>query len=215
MLKIAGEPNRLVSFSQSGQDLSAVRWMMVCGFLNRVAVEFGARDGFRGSNVRMLKRQLGFKLFQWDRDFESGQVCRETVNAENANEVFRRRKVPRRFDFLSIDIDGNDYWVWKSLSHEPNVVCIECNTNLPPNVPVALAYSPQNSWKGDVGYGASFAAYKKLGESKGYHLCEVVFNDLVFVRREFLSEAQLSSKVVPNYPIKMHRQEGYDRFVPV
>lgn len=215
MLKIAGEPNRLVSKSQSGQDVSAVRWMRVCGFMNRVAVEFGARDGFMGSNVRMLKRQLGFKLFQWDRDFENAEVRRETIDAENVNEVFRRHAVPERFDFLSIDIDGNDYWVWKSLEWQPNVVCIECNTNLPPSVPVALSYNPKNSWRGDVGYGASFAAYKGLGESKGYHLCEVVFNDLIFVRKEFLSDAQLSSVVVPNYPIKLHRQEGYERFVPV
>jgi hypothetical protein len=49
----------------------------------------------------------------------------------NVEELFRQAGVPERIDVLSIDIYGNDFWVWEAIEHhEPRVVVIEYNANL-------------------------------------------------------------------------------------
>jgi hypothetical protein len=42
-------------------------------------------------------------------------VQNEYITAENVNQIFDKYGVPHEFDLLTIDIDYNDYWVWKSL----------------------------------------------------------------------------------------------------
>ena len=44
--------NKIKSFSQHGQDIIVLSWLRKIGFLNKVAVEFGARNGVQGSNIR-------------------------------------------------------------------------------------------------------------------------------------------------------------------
>lgn len=41
--------------------------------------------------------------------------------------------MPRELDFLSVDIDGNDYWVTKELLKEyrPAAISVEFNPNFP------------------------------------------------------------------------------------
>ena len=48
------------------------------------------------------------------------------VTSGNVLKTFRENKVPREFDFLSVDIDGNDYWVTKELLKEyrPAVISV-------------------------------------------------------------------------------------------
>lgn len=48
------------------------------------------------------------------------------VSSENALKIFKENKIPREFDFLSVDIDGNDYWVTKELLKEyrPAVISV-------------------------------------------------------------------------------------------
>ena len=69
--------------SKEGQDIVLYHWIRTVGETNRVAVEFGARDGFEGSNVRMFA-QLGWRLVQWDVK-QSQHVSREFVTRENVN----------------------------------------------------------------------------------------------------------------------------------
>lgn len=50
--------NKIKSFSQHGQDIIVLSWLRKIGFLNKVAVEFGAINGVQGSNIRMFKHHL-------------------------------------------------------------------------------------------------------------------------------------------------------------
>ena len=62
-------------------------------------------------------------------DRADGDLVRQAfVDAENVNSLFAQYGVPKQFDLLSIDIDGNDYWVWKAIEDfTPRVVVIEYN----------------------------------------------------------------------------------------
>ncbi len=63
----------------------------------------------------------------------------------------------KEFDFLSIDIDYNDYWVWKALDDSlfrPRIVCVEVNSNLPHNESKTVAYNTSHVWDGSIYFGA-------------------------------------------------------------
>ena len=148
--------NKINSFSHRGQDIIALSWLRKIGFLNKVAVEFGARNGFQQSNIRMFEK-LNWKLYQWDKFFQNKFVNKESITAENINQIFEKYEVPKQFDFLSIDIDSNDYWVWKALNYEANLVLIEYNPNFSIDKSVALKYDPNRVWKKNVAFSASFS----------------------------------------------------------
>src|SRR6185437_13950018 len=93
------------------------------------------------------------------------------VTVENIAELFRANGVPAEPDLLSIDVDGNDYWLWEALeAYRPRVVVMEYNAaHVPPDRWV-LPYDPDHRWAGDDVYGASLAALEELGKRKGYAL---------------------------------------------
>lgn len=143
------------------------------------AVEFGAGDGWHGSNIRMLMED-GWTGIQWDTD--------EWITAENINALFAR-EVPEDVDLVSIDIDGNDYWVWEALDWEPSVVIIEYNSAFPHGRSVTIQYDPDHQWRRDAHYGASMDALVALGEKKGYVLvAEVAHANLIFVHDRHRSQ---------------------------
>ena len=59
-------------------------------------------------------------------------IKKEHVIAENVNNILEKYNVPKEIDLLSIDIDFNDYWVWKAITvTKPRVVVIEYNSTFP------------------------------------------------------------------------------------
>ena len=98
-------------------------------------------------------------------------VKRERVDAENIESLLARYGVPEDFDLLSIDIDGNDYWVWKALTQfRPSVLVIEYNIHFPLDDACTVPYDPERVWDHSGYHGASLAALRKLGTAKGYSL---------------------------------------------
>jgi hypothetical protein len=86
-----------------------------------------------------------------------------------------------------IDVDGNDYWIWRALeAFRPRVVVIEYNGDLDPTVPKVMPYAPGWRWDHTSGYGASLAALEALGADKGYRLVhtELAGVNAFFVRDE-------------------------------
>lgn len=98
-------------------------------------------------------------------------VYQEFITAENIEGLFQKYGVPTECDLLSIDIDGNDYWVWKAITHfHPRVVIIEYNANKGPDASVTIPYDPAFIWDKTDYQGASLRALEKLGREKGYAL---------------------------------------------
>lgn len=159
-------------YSQNGEDGVIERLFDIVGVTNRYAVELGTGSG-EECNTRLL-RERGWSGVMLDCDHENPalQLHREFITAENVNDLFAKYGVPESFDLLSIDIDGNDYWVWKALSarYQPRVVVIEYNGGVPADVAVVMPYDATYRWTGQLNCGQSLAAVRKVSAEKGYSL---------------------------------------------
>jgi len=183
-------------YSQSGEDGVLRRIFDCIGERSRFYVEFGAADGYYVSNTAHLRVDRGWTgllLDGGDRPPTDARVEQAFVTAENVEALFEKFGVPTEFDLLSIDIDGNDYWVWEAIERfTPRVVVIEYNIFFPLDVAVTVPYDAHREWDETTYHGASLGALRKLGARKGYSL---VYTDTwapnaFFVRSEELPAAE-------------------------
>lgn len=179
-------------FSQFGQDGVIEEVFREIGTGNKFFVEFGSSGTDSGGGNTPYLRRLGFDGLLMDGDADpygvktkkQYDVKQEFVTVENVLNLFDKYGVPHEFDFLSIDIDGNDFWVWKEIlsCHIPRVVCIEANYYVPPGMSIVQKYVPDFKWNGDCRFGASFEALKKLGKENDYDLVSICGCDMIFVK---------------------------------
>jgi Methyltransferase FkbM domain len=87
------------------------------------------------------------------------------VSKYNINKI-----VPSDTVFISIDIDGNDYWIWEALKSNPLFVVVEINSAFPPPEKKVVKYNENQFWDGTNYYGASLSAFCELAKSKNYIL---------------------------------------------
>jgi hypothetical protein len=158
-------------YSQTGEEGILEYIFSQIGTTNKFAVEFGAGDGSSLSNTKYFK-DAGWDVVMMDgRTPPSVGVNQEFLTVENINQVFAKYKVPQEFDLLSMDIDGNEYWIWQVLQYSPRVIIVEINGTIDPSVSKTVPYSPSFRHSGvDDYYGVSLAALRKLGIEKGYTL---------------------------------------------
>jgi hypothetical protein len=160
-------------YSQCGED-GVLQHIFECiGSTTRSFVEFGAKDGIEGSNTANLRVHHGWTGLLMDAAAspQDALVRHAFVTAENIDALFHEHRVPKPLDLLSIDIDGNDYWVWKALTEwQPRVVVIEYNIFFPNDACRTMPYDANHVWDESAYHGASLAALRKLGDQKGYAL---------------------------------------------
>jgi len=169
--------------SQSREDEIIEGLIKKLGISKGWFVEFGAKDGYELSNTARLMEDLGWSGLFIESDLAQAAILKRNmagrpnihaiqalITAENINSIFANTPLPQDFDLLSIDIDGNDYWVWEALTYLPKIVCIEYNSNFHPYESKALEYNPKRIYQNDKNYGASALAMVKLGKRKGYKL---------------------------------------------
>jgi hypothetical protein len=179
--------------SQNGEDGVLEAILAKIGTTNRYFVEFGSGN-LSECNTVYLARWKGWKGLWMDTTYldQRGRVKQECITAENVEALFRKYQAPREFDLLSIDIDGNDYWVWKAITnYHPRVVVIEYNATIPPTESKTIPYDTNYMWDGSTNYfGASLLALKRLGEQKGYTLigCESSGTNAFFVRQALVQD---------------------------
>jgi hypothetical protein len=114
------------------------------------------------------------------------------ITAENINDLIKSGGVEGEIGLLSVDIDGNDYWVWKAIDVvKPQVVIIETHNEFGLN-DIVVPYDPNYFYPGKHPdyHGASPIAMTKLAKHKGYRL--VGSNDLgfnfIYLRNDLLEE---------------------------
>jgi hypothetical protein len=102
--------------------------------------------------------------------------------------LFARFGVPQNFDLLSIDLDGNDFWVWRAIESRPRVVVIEYNSAYGPYERKTIPYDPYHLSSPTDYFGASLLALHELGQRKGYTLvhCERAGVNAFFIANECL-----------------------------
>jgi hypothetical protein len=112
------------------------------------------------------------------------------VTPRNINDLLYEASVPHDLDILSIDIEGNDFWVWAAITNfRPRVVIIEYNAGLDPRSCLVQPYVEDWQWDGTSYYGASLGALRWLGRERGYRL---VHTDLTGVNAFFVREDLIS-----------------------
>lgn len=135
----------------------------------------------------------------------------EFITAENIEELFSKYNVPKEFDLLSIDIDGNDYWVWNAIkNYFPRVVIMEYNACIPYAPAVTVPYEPSFSWDKTEYYGASLSAMVQLAKEKNYTLidtdsCGV---NAFFVRNDLLKPFKISPPATLYRPAAFKGKKG-------
>lgn len=184
-----GACERKVS-SQNGEDGVIEAIFAAIGTTNRYFVEFGCETAVECNGAHLLTQ--GWQGLLMDPFSESknplATIQREFVTAENIQALLEKYQVPWRLDLLSIDIDGNDFWVWRQIAHQPRVVIMEYNAHVPPHLARTIRYDPRFQWVGTDYFGASLLALQELGRRKGYTLvhCERTGANAFFVANDAL-----------------------------
>lgn len=173
-----------IVFSQFGEDGVLEKIFEVIEPTQKYAVEFGAHDGITNSNVRNLIVNHGWSGFQIEgdekkarklaanyADYPRAKTQQAWVWPGNIELLFEDAGVPRDLDLLVIDIDSNDYYVWRAIhEYRPKVVLIEGNFFFPPPEKMVIEYHPMNYWDGSHYMGASPQSMVELAKKKGYEL---------------------------------------------
>ena len=178
--------------SQNGEDGVIEAIFAEIGVTNRYFVEFGCEDAVECNSAHLLEQGWTGLLMDFSGISRNplADVKKEFITVENIQQLFVKYRVPAEFDFLSIDIDGNDFWVWQRIAHRPRVVVIEYNAHVPPNLCRTIPYDPMFQWRGTDFFGASLLALKELGLRKGYTLlhCEQTGANAFFAANESLPQ---------------------------
>jgi glycosyltransferase involved in cell wall biosynthesis len=177
-------------FSQHGEDGILRAIFKKLGDGDRSCAELGV-EGSEECNTRHLAEKAGWHSLITDTaKLPSTSVKNRSVSPENVNTIFHQCRVPPEFDFLSVNLDYNAYWVWKAMEgYHPRVVAIGYNAFVPPGEKRAVKYDPNGAWnKRDDYFGASISAMEDLGREKGYTLvaCDSAGASAFFVRKDLV-----------------------------
>ena len=219
-------------YSQFEEDGKLLFVFSVIGMSNKTFVEIGSDDGvnsnsanlyfnfgwhglFMDGNPKSVKR--GVKFFNkyphpWY--YKPKFVCAK-VTRENVNDLIEGAGYSGEIGLLSIDIDGNDYWVWDAITViDPQVVIIETHNEFGMNN-IVVPYDPNYSFPGKHPdyHGASPVAMNKLAQKKGYRLVganELGFN-FIFVKKG-LADKELPEVSVESVLTHPSAKEAYKKF---
>lgn len=190
-------------FSQGNQDsvLASLFDEEHLGTTNKYFAEFGfdqpgwdVRNSGGGPNTQLLHHEAGWNglLLDGDHDVPKDNLHKEFITSENIASLFEKYGAPKEPDYVSIDIDSCDLWVFLGLTkqYRPRVVTVEYNANYP------LGESKTNvcrdstgefyRWRGDNLYGASLSALHKAATQQGYTMVFVEKRMDVFLVRSDL-----------------------------
>lgn len=190
--------NRRRHYSQWGEDGVLDYILGRLPSRDKWLVEFGAWDGKHLSNgfYFLEKKNYTGVLIEMEqarfRELEKNMENFKTVCVHAAvgfegdsklDSILADTSIPKNFDLLSIDIDGNDYQVWQALNHyQPKVVIIEINASILPGE--VVINNPDQDFVLWLS-GSSVSALTQLAESKGYKLISNVGCNAIFVRSEY------------------------------
>jgi hypothetical protein len=173
---------RLLSQNQEDGILWALLQMIGPG--TKRFVELGS--GASGGNAAMLAGEFGWsgllvegdpgKIEYAGRRFPRATAVCAWIEPESVNALLEKHGYTGEVDLLSVDIDGNDYWVWNAISVcSARLVMLEYNSMFGPERAVTVPYDPKFSRRDHrfCYYGASLAAMTRLSARKGYRLVAV------------------------------------------
>lgn len=207
-------------FSQFGDDGIIQYLIQQIPISQQVFIEFGV-ERYTESNTRFLLMNNNWSGLVIDGDeknihfiqqdeiywrYDLTAIC-SFITAENINQLFVSNGFVGEIGLLSIDIDGNDYWVWKQIaSVSPVLVIVEYNSVfglLPVTIPYQADFVRTNAHFSNLYWGTSLGALYHLAEEKGYYFVGTnsAGNNAYFIRKD-----KLKLDAVPNLtPLTLER----------
>ncbi len=175
-------------YSQGGED-GIIQWLIArVPIEERSFIEFGV-ESYMEANTRFLLINDDWKGLvidgnktNVDRIVSDGvahgshnltAIC-AFVTRENVNDLFQKNGFSGDIGLLSIDVDGNDYWLWDAIDVvKPRIVICEYNGTFGPDASVTVPYDPgfqrTSAHYSNLYFGASLSALCILAERKGYN----------------------------------------------
>lgn len=210
LIATGGNPRRLEWFgrkvhSQSDEDGIIAEIFHRIGTTNRMFVEFGAEgmennthylleSGWRGLWIEGRPEYASNLKLWFHDDVRDGRakVVEAYVTRHNINDLIAGAGITGEIDFLSIDIDSIDYYVFEAIEIiQPRVVCLEHNHDKHARPPIdwVMPYDEAYRWDPsghNADYGASIVALTRLARRKGYELvgCGLYSANGFYVRRD-------------------------------
>ena len=187
-------------YSQNGEDGLLNEICKRIGLIPIWVCEFGAWDGKYLSNTfefietgttAVLIEPVKYKdLEKTAKEYPSiYPICAmisHTNDATKLDTLLATTPIPYDFEILSLDIDGEDYHIWESLTkYNPKIVIIEINSLIHPENKDYI-HSSRNGC-----LGSGFGATLELGKRKGYtFVCHT--GNMIFIRNDLYSNLNLS-----------------------
>lgn len=218
-------------YSQHGEDGILHHLLRSLDIQSHTFVEFGVGN-YRQANTRFLAigdqwsglimdsdprniAQIHADPIYWSISVRAVQAF---VTRENINELIESNGFSGEIGLLSIDIDGNDYWVFEAITVvRPAVVVIEYNSRFGSSRAVSIPYDPAfdrwNAHPSGVYAGASLRAIANLARRKGYAFigCNSFGVNAFFVRTDLLNDAVTEVSVEDGYVAGQFREARDDR----
>jgi hypothetical protein len=139
------------------------------------------------ANIQFIKNDF----VSWMYELSSRQVF---ITAENINAEIKAEGFEGEIGLLHIDIDGNDYWVWKAINIiNPVLVVVEYNSAFGNERPITIPYDPgfiaSEAHYSRVYYGTSLQALLALAKEKNYSFlgCNSAGNNAYFIRNDYFT----------------------------
>ena len=216
------------TYSQNDEDGIIQEIFRRIGTVNRSFVEFGVQNGFECNTAKLLiegwrglwieanakaigEMRTHFQVFLANLALT---LIEKKITAENINATLEEAGVTGEIDILCIDIDYNDYWVWKAIEIiRPRVVVIEYNCSLRPPLSLVVPYEPDHVWDGGNYFGASLSALVGLGREKGYRIVGCCFAGVnaFFVREDLCRDLFLGPATAEEH---YEPERYFTRFMP-
>jgi hypothetical protein len=227
-------------FSQWGEDGIIQALQRQLPIERKIFVEFGVQN-YTESNTRYLLTNNNWSGLVLDGSAEFIAYIRNDpiywqynlkaecsfITRENINTIIHQAGVSGEIGLLSIDIDGNDYWVWREIAVvRPAIVVCEYNARFGPERAVTIPYRPdfvrEKAHFSNIYYGASLRALYQLSKRKGYAFvgCNSAGNNAFFVRSDLLAgsrikELTVEQGFVPNRFRESRTRDGQLAFLSV
>jgi hypothetical protein len=213
-------------FSQWGED-GIIQYLAQNVPIERpVFVEFGV-ENYVESNTRFLLQNNQWSGLVLDGSEENiAYIKRDPIywatnlkaecafiTIDNINDLLRCNGVSGDIGLLSVDIDGNDYWVWEAIDAiSPRIVVCEYSSQFGPEAQVTTPYDSAfvrgQAHYSHIYYGASISALNELATRKGYSLVagNRVGNNVFFVRNDVLGDLKVKT------PKEIYRRAQFREF---
>jgi hypothetical protein len=209
-------------FSQWGED-GIIDWLIEkLPDIPKTFIEFGV-ENYTESNTRMLlhlrnwrgcvidgseKHILNIKQQEIYWRFDLTAIC-AFIDRDNINNLIESAGLAGEIGLLSVDIDGNDYWIWQAIEVvRPVIVVCEYNAVFgdlhPISIPYKADFNRTDAHFSNLYFGASLPALIELGEKKGYSFVGTNSNGVnaFFVRRDFAPSIMSSLDEIISHPSK-------------